>query len=146
MKKDSSKLLLLDVNVLLALAWPNHPFHAAATRRMEQAGHQWATCALTQLGFIRLSSNPAAVTPAMTPASAATLLAKMVQDAAHVYVEALPQPVEFTSAFTRAMGHRQVIDFYLLYVARLHKAKLLTFDARLRTSGDAEVLTSQVAQ
>ena len=37
MKKESSKLLLLDVNVLLALAWPNHQFHATATRRLERS-------------------------------------------------------------------------------------------------------------
>jgi hypothetical protein len=35
MKRVHSELLLLDVNVLLALAWPNHQFHAAATHRLE---------------------------------------------------------------------------------------------------------------
>jgi len=30
MRKVSSDLLLLDVNVLLAIAWPNHQFHLAA--------------------------------------------------------------------------------------------------------------------
>ena len=61
MKKESSSLYLLDANVLLALAWPNHQFHAAATRAMGRSRGRWATCALTQLGFIRLSSNPAAI-------------------------------------------------------------------------------------
>src|SRR5262249_1074532 len=28
------KLLLLDANVLLALAWPNHPFHQRAVARL----------------------------------------------------------------------------------------------------------------
>jgi predicted nucleic acid-binding protein len=59
MKTESSSLLLLDVNVLLALAWPNHQFHAAALRELQPRRGRWATCALTQLGFIRLSSNPA---------------------------------------------------------------------------------------
>ncbi len=66
MKKASSDLLLLDVNVLLALAWPNHQFHAAAIAALSSRA-RWATCALTQLGFIRLSSNPAAIATAKSP-------------------------------------------------------------------------------
>jgi uncharacterized protein len=89
MKKASSDLLLLDVNVLLALAWPNHQFHAAASQRLESSREHWATCALTQLGFIRLSSNPAAVATAKTPAEAARLLSLMVRDPLHVYLKSL---------------------------------------------------------
>ena len=66
--KASSDLLLLDVNVLLALVWPNHQFHTAATQRLESSHQGWATCALTQLDFIRISSNPAALATAKTPA------------------------------------------------------------------------------
>jgi len=133
MKKASSDLLLLDLNVLLALAWPNHQFHAAATRRLD-AGERWATCALTQIGFIRLSSNPAAVQATKTPAEAALLLAELVSDALHVYVDSLPQPVakEFLPAFEKLMGSKQVMDAYLLHLARLHKATFVTFDGRLR--------------
>ena len=60
MKRASSDLLLLDLNVLLAVAWPNHQFHASANSALSRK-NRWATCALTQLGFIRLSSNPAAI-------------------------------------------------------------------------------------
>jgi len=64
MKKESSDLLLLDINVLLALAWPNHQLNRRARKRFISSSERWATCAVTQLGFIRLSSNPAAVSPA----------------------------------------------------------------------------------
>ncbi|HEY4052663.1 MAG TPA: hypothetical protein VGL74_02910, partial [Terriglobales bacterium] len=74
MKKTSSDLLLLDVNVLLAIAWPNHQFHAAAVAALASRSH-WATCALTQLGFIRISSNPAAIAAARSPREATGLLA-----------------------------------------------------------------------
>jgi uncharacterized protein len=77
MKKTSSDLLLLDVNVLLAIAWPNHQFHEAATALLSSR-NRWATCALTQLGFIRLSSNPAAVATGRSPREAAGLLARLV--------------------------------------------------------------------
>jgi uncharacterized protein len=140
MKKGSSELLLLDVNVLLALAWPNHQFHAAATQRLESAPERWATCALTQLGFIRLSSNPAAVTTAKTPAEAASLLAMMVRDPLHVYLKSLPAPSEgpYIRAFERVLGSKQVTDAYLLSLAHHHKAKLMTFDARLRAAARSD--------
>lgn len=140
MKKASSDLLLLDLNVLLALAWPNHQFHAAATKRLD-AGDRWATCALTQIGFIRLSSNPAAVQARKTPAEAAFLLAKMISDPLHVYVESLPQPVakEFLPAFGKLMGSKQVMDAYLLSLAGLRKATFVTFDARLRELAGAAI-------
>ncbi len=140
MKKTRSDLLLLDVNVLLALAWPNHQFHAAATRRLETSQDRWATCALTQLAFIRLSSNPAAVPAAKTPAEAAILLAAMVKDTLHVYLKSLHAPSNEDSIrlFERTPGSKQVTDAYLLSLARRHKAKLLTFDTRLKALGRKE--------
>ena len=134
MKKDTSDLLLPDVNVLLALAWPNHQFHRAAIRRLEAHGDRWATCAPTQLGFIRLSSNPAVVPNPRPPAESAALLRLMVQDARHVYLEALPSLTEqdFAGVLAGLLGHQQVTDAYLLVLARRHKATFVTFDARMK--------------
>jgi toxin-antitoxin system PIN domain toxin len=134
MKKATSDLLLLDVNVLVAMAWPNHQFHLAAIQRLESRRNRWATCALTQLGFIRLSSNPAVVPSPRRPAEAAALLGVMVQDARHVYLEALPSPItqEFGVALEGLLGHQQVTDAYLLALARRHKAAFVTFDARVK--------------
>jgi uncharacterized protein len=132
MMKDSSDLLLLDVNVLLAIAWPNHQFHAAATSALSY-GKRWATCALTQLGFIRLSSNPAAIPTAKSPREAAKLLALLVADSFHLYLDALPAPSSesWQDAFASVLGHHQVTDAYLLRLAASHDAVLVTFDRRL---------------
>lgn len=47
---------LIDVNALLALAWPT-PMHAVAEDWFFALGRTaWATCTVTELGFIRLSS------------------------------------------------------------------------------------------
>ena len=47
-------IALLDVNVLLALAWPNHMHHADSKAWFDrEAPHGWATCALTQLSLNR---------------------------------------------------------------------------------------------
>jgi toxin-antitoxin system PIN domain toxin len=138
MKKGHSKPLLLDVNVVFALAWPNHQFHAASIRRLESSNAPWATCALTQLAFIRLSSNPAAVPSPKSPAEAALMLASMTQDVLHVYFEALPSPAASPELFHRILGAKQVTDIYLLAIARLNGAVFVTFDTKLRGLAGAE--------
>jgi hypothetical protein len=145
MKKESSKLLLPDVNVLLALAWPNHQFHDAASRRLESFDGEWATCALTELGFIRLSSNPSVVGVSRSPMEVAKLLAVMTADAKHVYLNLMPSPVfrPFLDAWELIMGSKQVTDVYLLMLARANHATLMTFDARMPSiyhSAEVEVL------
>jgi uncharacterized protein len=132
MKKASSDLLLLDVNVLLAIAWPNHQFHASAIAALSSR-HRWATCALTQLGFIRLSSNPAAIPAAKSPQEAAGLLARLAADSLHTYLDSLPAPAseDWRDAFRKLLGHQQVTDAYLLRLAAVHNAVLVTFDRRL---------------
>ena|SRR5579871_1437637 len=146
MKKAPSSLLLLDVNVLLSLAWPNHQFHQAATKRLERSGDSWATCALTQLGFIRLSSTPAAVQATKSPAEAAALLAAMVSDPLHVYLDTMPQPAGtgYLQAFGKILGSKQVTDAYLVELAHHHQATFLTFDTKLRelagSASDVEII------
>jgi toxin-antitoxin system PIN domain toxin len=133
MKKASSELFLLDVNVLLALAWPNHQFNAAARRRFVSSRHQWATCAITQLGFIRLSSNPSAVSPAKTPREATGQLAQIINDPRHSFLDTMPMPAPET--FANILGPNQVTDAYLLQIARFHDAVFVTFDKRMRSVG-----------
>lgn len=141
MRKAYSEVLLLDVNVLLSLAWPNHQFHQIAIRRLEREESQWATCAITQLGFIRLSSNPAVVGIAKSPREAAHLLTLLVRDARHLYLESLPAPSsrEFLQGFERIFGFRQVTDSYLIGLARQSNARLLTFDSRLAALSQGQV-------
>src|SRR6185369_5906821 len=118
--------------VLLAITWPNHQFHATAIAALASQ-NRWATCALTQLGFIRLSSNPAAVATAKSPREAAGLLAHLVADPLHVYLKSLPAPASaiWRDAFTALLGHQQVTDAYLLKLAIANNAVLVTFDRRL---------------
>jgi uncharacterized protein len=135
MKKASSDLLLLDVNVLLAIAWPNHQFHAAAIAALSSR-KRWATCALTQLGFIRLSSNPAAISIAKSPQEVIGLLARLVADSLHIYLDSLPAPTseDWRDAFRKLLGHQQVTDAYLLRLAAANNAVLVTFDRRLESA------------
>src|SRR5438105_1351109 len=109
MTKESSKLVLLDVNVLVALAWPHHPFHRTAIRRLEPHAAPWATCSITQLGFLRLSLNPAVVNMPITTSEAVSLLGRMVADPWHRYIEELPSPAA-SKAFSSVLGRQQITD------------------------------------
>jgi len=137
---SESRPLLLDVNALLALAWPNHQFHTAIVERLEQRPMpQWATCALTQLGFVRLSSNPTIVGVRKTPAEAVGLLADLIRDQQHVYLENLPALPQTASVFRKLLGHQQVTDAYLLGVAEANGATLLTLDRRVVSATHAHI-------
>lgn len=121
---------LLDINVLLALAWPNHQHHQAAHRWFgEESTGGWATCVLTQLAFVRLSSNPAYTSEAVSPRDAVVLLERMTAHARHHFWAELP-PLE-VDGFASVMGHQQVMDAYLVRLARHHRGRVATFDTRL---------------
>ncbi|MBI2679793.1 MAG: hypothetical protein HYX25_02155 [Candidatus Solibacter usitatus] len=127
------------MNVLLAVAWPNHQFHATAKRRLAGSSDRWATCALTELGFIRLSSNPAAIPTAKSPQEAAALLGAMIRDPLHVYFSSLPSPGARNgrTVFAKLLGAKQITDAYLLWQARRHQAIFVTFDTRLGALADS---------
>ena len=118
---------LLDVNVLLAVAWPIHQHHSAALRWLErEARAGWATCALTELGFVRLSSNPAFTRQAVTPPEAIELLGRLRGFGKHRFLDALPS-VDVLASLPLA-GHQQLTDAFLVKTAELHRGMLVTFD------------------
>ena len=124
---------LLDVNVLIALAWPLHVHHVVAHEWFERVGQQsWSTCPLTQLAFVRISSNAKIISTAVSPRAAVQALGEMVALKGHVF---WPDdlPVNDLASFTsKAMvGHRQVTDAYLIELAKRHKGKVATLDAGL---------------
>lgn len=131
---------LLDVNVLLALAWPDHLHHRAAHAWFQE--HQplgWATCPLTQSGFVRISSNAKVFRYARAPGAAVELLRKIVAVPSHQF---WVDDLQITSApefsALALVGHRQVTDAHLLSLARRRGGRLATFDrgvARLLPAG-----------
>src|SRR5215467_4722823 len=128
------KLFLLDANVLLALTWPNHPFHHRAVVRLaRRERRRWATCLLTQAAFVRLSSNPAIIPDAKSPAEAGEMLGRLVDDPEHVFLEARSkQLARLQELLARCHGHNQVNDAFLIWLALSRRASVVTFDAPLR--------------
>ena len=121
---------LLDTNFLLALAWPNHQHYALTHRWFQrEAIHAWATCAVTQLGFVRLSSNPAYTADAVSPVEAADLLRRFCNHPAHRFWDS--PPACNPEVYKRAIGHPQITDAWLVEVARHNRGRLATLDRRL---------------
>jgi hypothetical protein len=121
---------LLDTNVLIALSWPQHVHHAKAHEWFHGTGRKaWATCPLTQIAFIRISSNPKIIADAVTPREALEVLKKIVEMAGHHFWPATVEPTD-AKVFASAafVAHRQVTDAYLLSLAQHYKGKLATFD------------------
>lgn len=128
---------LLDVNVLLALAWPNHQHHAAAHRWFARSSKEgWATFPLTELAFVRLSSNPAFTKDAVSPGDALRLLARICKLPGHRSWKELPPVADLSSI--ALMGHQQINDAYLVLVARQRGGLLATFDTRIAAWTGAE--------
>jgi len=121
---------LLDVNALIAAAWPTHTAHEKVQAWFASHAHAgWATCPLTELGFVRILSNPAFSPHALTPREAATLLqANVKHPAHHFWADDLPFSSSAQTYLDRLTGHQQVTDAYLLGMAFQRNGKLVTLD------------------
>ena len=129
------KTALFDVNVLVALMWPEHQHHAAAHAwSLNRGQSRWATCPLTELGFIRLIMNPAFSRKAVPFQHAFALLRQAVSDSRHDFWSDRVAVVDAMEVFApRVQGHGQLTDAYLLCVAKQHKGALATFDDGIRS-------------
>jgi uncharacterized protein len=121
---------LVDVNVLIALAHEDHKGHEKIRRWFRDTPNlHWATCPLTEAGFVRIISNPAYQQPAVSlPETLAMLAALRALPGHHFW------PIDFafeeaaSPLADRFFGHQQVTDIYLLALAIRHKARLVTLD------------------
>ena len=146
MSRALATVWLLDANLLIALTQAAHIHHAVAHAWLaQQTRRPWATCALTQLAFVRLTSNPQVVGERITPAQALQALATMVAQSQHVFWPDAPAPLAMASLNSAALvGHRQVTDAYLLGLAAHHRQRLATLDRGLLTFAQAIGLAGDV--
>jgi toxin-antitoxin system PIN domain toxin len=123
------KPYLLDVNLLIALAWPSHVHHYIAQRwftKKRLAGFR--TCPLTQIGFVRISSNPKFTPDAVSPHEALLLLERVTTLPEHKFWPADLALSEAIAKLEPIVGHRQITDGYLLALARSRRGILATLD------------------
>ena len=116
---------LLDVNVFLAAIWVNHPDHAKA--QLWIAGKALATCPLSELGFLRVSTHPKALKSDMD--TSRKLLEGFLAKHKPQFVAA-----DLPALKSKAQKSEQVTDLYLAELAAGSGMKLASLDAGIRHS------------
>ena len=122
---------LLDVNLLLALSDPMHVHHDTAHQWFTEIGQQaWATCPLTENGFIRVASHPNYPNrPGDVPAVSA-ILQQLYAAKGHQF---WPEDISILDILEPGaiITHAQVTGVYLLGLAVHNNGKLATLDQRI---------------
>jgi toxin-antitoxin system PIN domain toxin len=126
---------LLDINVLLALLDSDHVDHVRAHDWLEEGiGAGWASCPITENGFVRIISQPRYPSP-ISPAEAIELLSRACDTVHH---EFWPCELSLLDAKifdrSRIHGPRQVTDAYLLALAVSRDSRFVTFDRTVSTA------------
>jgi toxin-antitoxin system PIN domain toxin len=118
--------VLLDGNVLVALADQSHVHHAAAERWFQALPSLFATCPITQGSLVRVLMSTRAVANAE---SARTPLRSLLEHPRHRF---WPDAIDYLQVdWKGVLGHRQITDAYLASLARSNGARLATFDQGL---------------
>ena len=128
-----ARVSLLDVNVLVALVSPDHVHHELAHDWFaDRRNRGWATCPLTENGFVRVVSQLSAGDAAMRPSTVLDHLRRFCADLRHTFWAdsiSLTDVAVFNHSMIR--GPRQLTDVYLLGLARKMNGCLVTFDATI---------------
>lgn len=121
--------VLLDINVLLALLDADHVDHVRARAWLDGiVDSGWASCPITQNGFVRIISQPRYPSP-VAPTEAADLLEQATATPWHEFWPCDVSLLDPTVVDrTRVHGPRQVTDTYLLALATARGGRFATFD------------------
>lgn len=126
---------LLDVNLLLALSDPMHVHHEVAHRWFERTGrYGWATCPITENGFVRIASHPKYPNRPGDVGAVLAILRQFCEVDGHrfwdegITIRELLLPGSLTT-------YNHITDVYLLGLAVYHGGKLATLDQKIPASG-----------
>ena len=110
---------LLDVSTLMALLWERHEHHARVTAWQDEA--ELAVCPLSELGFLRISSQPAL---GASVQEARRMLRDWKQARKPAFV-----PCDIDALEGEAPpGSSKTTDFYLSNLAAKHGMRFATLD------------------
>ena len=128
------KTCLFDVKMLLAFSWPDHAHHDLVHEWWKRKHpKKWATCMLTELGFVRISSHPKFSTTPTSPEIALLALNKMTRRKGHVFwnesSRGLGDP-EVTRRLMEATNHADISDAFAA-MAKSNNGLLVTLDRKL---------------
>ena len=127
---SATPVALLDVNVLVALFFPDHVHHGLAHDWFADYRHNgWATCPITENGLIRVACRQPADEEPIRPATVLDYLRRFCADKHHrTWADSvcLTDTSLFAPQFIRGPG--QLTDVYLLGLAAKMGGRLASFD------------------
>jgi toxin-antitoxin system PIN domain toxin len=131
---------LLDTNVLIPLLWPLHTEQAKARKWFAaNAVKSFATCSLTQAGFLRITNSLSITGERYSLSDARELLLDFTKWPGHTFWPTTISYFGATAPFERRIfGPKQVTDAYLLGLAKHHGGKLATFDKAIKALAGPE--------
>ena len=124
-------MYLLDINVLIAVADPDHEHHGKA-EAFFLANHRagWATCPLTENGFVRILSSPKYPNGARSSEEACGVLRQLCSHSGHRF---WPDDLSLR-ALTNLPVSRHLTDHYLLSLALHRNGKLVSLDRHINAA------------
>ena len=122
---------LLDINVLLALVDAGHVHHQRTRRWFFSPARQaWATCPITENGFVRILGHAAYPGFGREIEEARMVLKSLVNYPGHQFWSDDLSLLD-RKAIPRLSGSKHLTDLYLLALAVKRKASLATLDQRI---------------
>jgi toxin-antitoxin system PIN domain toxin len=123
---------LLDVNVLLALFDRGHIHHSAAMSWWSKNGDAgWASCPLTQNGFVRVASQKGYARPSPLPDVLSIFRQQIAKDDHQFWSDDISITDVSLFDYGFILGPNQITDVYLLALSVKNGGRLVTFDRGL---------------
>jgi len=117
------KSWLLDVNVLLGCCWKNHADHTALFTWLTSVD-EWATCPISELGFLRISMT---IAYRASFEDARKSLSSLRSLGAHRF---LVDDIDI-AALPALASYKETTDAHLVTLAKRHGLRLATLDTGL---------------
>jgi predicted nucleic acid-binding protein len=122
---------LLDVNLVIALTEKGHGGYRTAWNWFETPELMWGLCAFSEVGYLRITSNPRV--GGYSIAEAEKVLAVLKKRPGYRYLPITADWAELVAPFRdRVWGHQQVTDAYLLGLAIKENCVLATMDRAIQ--------------
>ena len=136
---------LLDVNFLIALHDSFHQDHELAQEWFKSKSKLgWATCPITELGFIRITSHRNYPRPVASPSVALESLEATKKGSAKYLFWSDDLPLRNAVAPKQIIGASALTDLYLLSLAVKRRGKLVTFDRKINFKNVPKALAGDI--
>jgi uncharacterized protein len=123
---------LYDLNVLIAVLDAEHLHNERAHQwHAQHLSDGWATCPITQNGFVRVVSQPGYSFPISIGKAFEHLRRSTETDDHRFWPDDISLLDEKLIDSTHILGPKQLTDIYLLALAVKHGGRLATFDRKI---------------